>query len=79
MLIFHILSIELAAAVDYINTRRLKQDDPCIIDLIRRHHLNRPSPLDVPYNLTHPETKEPSAGQVGVVLPMFNNKVSILT
>lgn len=34
------------------NERKLAQDHPCVIKLIRDMFLNSPSPRDVPYKLT---------------------------
>ena len=67
---FVILLIE-----DYINSNRLPQDDRCVIEIIRRDYLHPPSPLQIPYALNHPDVKDPSAGQAGIIISRLNNLV----
>ena len=61
--------------IGYINKYRLQQNHPCVIELIRRHHLKKPSSPDTPYKLEHPEVTDQSAVQTGVVLEHLRNKV----
>ncbi len=61
------------------NSNRLAQDHPCVIDIIRRHYLNAPQPAHVPYNLTNngstSDNYDPSAGQSSVILNLLKNLV----
>jgi hypothetical protein len=61
---------------DYANANRLQQDHPCVIELIRSQYLYRPSPPNVPLNLSHPEVADPSAAQSKVALTHLHNQVS---
>ena len=36
---------------DYINTHKLAQDHPCVLNIIRNKFMNQPVSRDVPYNL----------------------------
>ena len=63
------------ALKDYINSKRLEQDHPCVIEIIRRDYLRMPSPRQVPYNLSKPKVTDPSAGQTKLVLNRLNNLV----
>ena len=49
-----------------------------MIEIIRRDYLLRPSPREVPYNLNHPDVKDPSAGQADLILPRLNNLVILV-
>jgi hypothetical protein len=60
---------------EYANAHKLQQDHPCLLDIIRRQHLNKPSPSDVPLFLDYPNVKDPSAGQVTAVLRLLRNLV----
>ena len=59
------------------NTHRLQQDHPCVIEIIRRKYLHNPSP-PLELKLSHPEIVDQSAGQSAIVLPHLNNKVRIV-
>ncbi len=61
--------------IDYMNTNKLPQDHPCVIETIRQHYLNKPSPLDVPLKLDSNDDKDRSSGQTGVILKLLKNKV----
>lgn len=63
--------------LEFINSNKLQQDHPCVIDIIRRQFLQWPSPRDVPYNLgtsTDPNG-DPSPGQAQHVLRLLKNQV----
>ena len=60
---------------EYANSNRLEQDHPCVIELIRRHFLREPAPLDVPLNLKFPDRKNPSVAQSQAVLKLLGNLV----
>ena len=57
----------------------MAQDHPCVIELIRRHFLDAPSPSDAPYRLENPKSilTDLSHGQVPVVLDLLHNKVRL--
>ena len=62
---------------DYVNSHRLQQDHPCVIEMIRQNYLHYP-PTEDGYSslsLANPELVDPSAGQAAVVLPYLHNKV----
>ena len=63
---------------DYMNANKLAQDHPCVVDTIRRHYLDSPSPIDVAYkldNITSTEADHSQAGQVTTILGLLKNKV----
>jgi hypothetical protein len=37
--------------LDYLNSKKLPQDHPCVIETIRKHYLNQPSSPEVPLKL----------------------------
>jgi len=41
----------LTCLADYINTHKVTQDHPCVLDIIRHKFMNPPVPRDVPYEL----------------------------
>ena len=57
------------------NTKKLQQDHPCVIENIRRHYLNKPSPPDVPLKLDSNSTEDRSPGQAGVIAKLLKNMV----
>ena len=72
------------------NEKKLEQDHPCVLEMIRRHFLHPPSPRDVPYsfaNITefeYPGTDiedvfdpngDPSMGQTHHILKLLRNMV----
>lgn len=59
--------------IEYANEHKLQQDHPCLLDIIRRQYLNKPSPADVPLYLDYPNIKDQSAGQVTAVLRLLRN------
>lgn len=64
--------------LEYANTKRLPQDHPCVIELIRRS-FKEPSPRHTPYKFKFvvSESLETSAGQVQAVTRLLNNQVSV--
>ena len=61
--------------VEWMNADRLQQDHPCVIKTIRRRYLHPPADLDIPYNLTAPNTADPSVGQAASILKYLGNQV----
>ena len=57
------------------NAHRLQQDDPYVIEIIRRKYLHNASPREA-LSLSHPEVVDPSAGQSATVLPYKKQKQS---
>ena len=57
------------------NAHKLQQDHPCVIEIIRRHFLKKPSPPNVPLKLESSNDKDPSPGQSGVIFKLLKNKV----
>lgn len=57
------------------NTHKLPQDHPCVIETIRKHYLIQPSPQDVPLKLDSNDDKDRSPGQTGVIFRLLKNKV----
>ncbi len=66
---FFILNIE------YANEKKLQQDHPCLIQLIRDKYLLQPASKELPYVLDHPETIDPSNGQANDIREILKNKV----
>ena len=65
--------------IDAMNAMKMEQDHPCVIDTIRRHYLNDPSPIEAPYQLDNPNSTlvDLSHGQIPVILELLQNKVTI--
>ncbi|XP_057372289.1 uncharacterized protein LOC130693183 [Daphnia carinata] len=59
--------------IEYANEHKLQQDHLCLLDIIRRQYLNKPSPADVPLYLDYPNIKDQSAGQVTAILRLLRN------
>jgi hypothetical protein len=81
--IFVFLSVAIIMSVihriaDYINTNKLAQDHPCVIETIRRHYLNKPSPPEMPLKLASDGNEDRSPGQTGVILRLLKNQVFFL-
>ncbi|XP_057368447.2 protein Star-like, partial [Daphnia carinata] len=60
--------------IDYMNANKLPQDHPCVIETIRRHYLNKPSPPDVPLKLASDDSDDRSPGQTGVIFRLLKNQ-----
>lgn len=69
------MSLLLDWVLDYMNTNKLPQDHPCVIETIRKHYLNKPSPPDVPYKLDSDDNNDRSPGQTGVIFRLLKNQV----
>ena len=62
---------------EYMNSYRLQQDHPCVINYIRRHYLKSPSPRHVPLNLDYPKVLDQSEFEQPItILELLKNKVS---
>lgn len=59
--------------IEYANTFKLQQDHPCVIRLIRDNYIGQPAPKNVPYQMDHPETIDPSDGQSKEILRILKN------
>lgn len=57
------------------NNRKLEQDHPCVLKLIRLKFLELPASRDVPYNLSNPLIPGTYEG-VGDVDHVLKNKVN---
>lgn len=57
------------------NSNRLQQDHPCVINYIQRHFLNGMPEEKIPLMLDYPEVNDPSDGQPIKILDLLNNKV----
>ncbi|KAI9561282.1 hypothetical protein GHT06_012238 [Daphnia sinensis] len=62
--------------LDYMNSKKLPQDHPCVIETIRKHYLNKPSPPNVPLKLDSDDDKDRSPGQTGVIFRLLKNKTN---
>ncbi|KAK4006391.1 hypothetical protein OUZ56_011544 [Daphnia magna] len=62
------------AKSEQINIKKLEQDHPCVISLIRQKYLRQPAEKDLPYQLNHPEVTDPSDGQSKAILRILQNK-----
>lgn len=58
------------------NTVIMEQDDPCILNLLRKNFLFPPSKEKM--TLEQPDVMNPSMGQAQSILEILNNKVCIL-
>lgn len=61
-----------------INSQRMPQNHPCVIDIIRRRYLYPVVDDEVDYKLKHPEVVDPSKGQAARWRQYFGNQVSPL-
>ncbi|EFX75269.1 hypothetical protein DAPPUDRAFT_323557 [Daphnia pulex] len=60
--------------IEYANEKKLQQDHPCLIQLIRDKYLLQPASKELPYVLDHPETIDPSNGQANDIREILKNK-----
>lgn len=71
------ISLILFEIEEYINQRRLQQDHPCVIEIIRKQYLNKPpvmlGKVEEPKTIT-----DPSSGQSQIVLRLLKNQVIII-
>ena len=54
--------------VELINTRKLQQDHPCVIDIIKKLFLHRPNVIHNSYRLDRDKDIDPSVGQARTIL-----------
>ena len=66
----------LLSIIEYANDKKLQQDHPCVIRLIRDKYLRQPADKNLPYQLDHPERIDSSDGQAKDVRNILKNKVS---
>ncbi|XP_046632199.1 uncharacterized protein LOC124311872 [Daphnia pulicaria] len=62
--------------VEYANVKKLQQDHPCVLHLIKNAYLRQPAPRNIPYNLNYPELVDPSDGQSKAILRLLRNMTS---
>ncbi|XP_057368443.1 uncharacterized protein LOC130689518 [Daphnia carinata] len=60
--------------LDYMNGNKLPQDHPCVIETIKRHYLNKPSPPEVPLQLDSNDDKDRSPAQKDVIFRLLKNQ-----
>lgn len=60
---------------EYANDKKLQQDHPCVIQLIRDKYLRQPANKNLPYQLDHPEKVDSSDGQAKDIRNILKNKV----
>ncbi|XP_046638282.1 protein Star-like [Daphnia pulicaria] len=65
-----------ACTLDYINANKLAQDHPCVIEIIRKHYLNEPSPPNAPLKLGSKDLNDRSPGQTGVIFRLLKNQTN---
>lgn len=56
------------------NGKRLQQDHPCVIELIRRHYLHKPASRHTRPNLNYPHL-DSSTGDSRAILKLLRNMV----
>ena len=59
-----------------LNGPQTAQDDPVLLDVVRRSYIHDPAPAHVPYQLTDPQHKDFSMGQSAIIDRLFRQKVS---
>lgn len=59
------------------NSQKLPQDHPCVIETIRKNYMRKPSPPNVPLKLDKDDMTDRSPGQTKVILGLLKNKVSL--
>ncbi|XP_057372972.1 protein Star-like [Daphnia carinata] len=62
--------------LDYMNSKKLQQDHPCVIETIRQHYLNKPSPPNIQLKLDSDDDKDRSPGQTGIIFRLLKNKTN---
>nr|CAH0110638.1 unnamed protein product [Daphnia galeata] len=62
--------------VEYANEKKLQQDHPCVIRLIREEYLRQPASKELPYQLDHPEKVDSSDGQAKDIRNILKNKTN---
>ncbi len=65
----------LCTFLEYANERKLQQDHPCVINLIRNDFLRLPAYQNASYNLDRPTKVDPSSGQSLAILRLLRNQV----
>ena len=65
----------LLSITEYANDKKLQQDHPCVIRLIREKYLRQPADKNLPYQLDHPERIDSSDGQAKDIRNILKNKV----
>lgn len=60
---------------EYANKKKLQQDHPCVLHLIRKKYIRQPAPVDLPYHLNNPRLVDPSDGQSKGILALLRNQV----
>lgn len=63
---------------ELMNTERLQQDHPCVLNNIKKHFLNPPAASNEALHLDYPEIADPSVGQTEAVTYLLKNKVRFL-
>ncbi len=61
--------------IEYVNTQKLQQDHPCILQLIKDNYLREPVPRNYSYYLNNPKILDPSDGQSMGILRILRNQV----
>ncbi|KAI9561198.1 hypothetical protein GHT06_012154 [Daphnia sinensis] len=56
------------------NSQKLPQDHPCVIETIRKHYLNKPSPSNITTKLDADDEKDRSPDQTGAIFRLLENK-----
>ena len=70
-----IYTIYIFCFIESMNSDRLQQDHPCVIEIIKRFFLHPPAAPEVPYVLSSPNKIDPSAGQAAGILNYLRNQV----
>ena len=75
--IYHLSSYCHLFYLEYVNAKKLQQDHPCVLHIIRSAYMHNPVSKTVPYKLSKPNVKDPSVGQSRAILRLLHNQVSI--
>ena len=59
-----------------LNGPQTAQDDPVLLDIVRRIYIQEPAPAHLPYQLRNPQHKDFSRGQSAIIDRLFQQKVS---
>ena len=64
-------------ALEYVNTHRLQQDHPCVLEIIRREFIHEPAPAEEAYKGLHnKDVLDPSDGQATAIMRLLRNQVT---
>lgn len=59
---------------EWMNRKKLPQDHPCVLKLLRQDYVHPPAAREIPYFLNNPKVNDTSVGQSSAILNFLKNK-----